>query len=216
MLFIFLHLFFIYNYHKTITFTRLSTNSSSSSVSPSSNATSNWHNSKVTFSEFDSLQLKTGDKVSSNIGNPMTLINNLPANILPIISDDMKKLLCNKKDSSTFFSLKNVSNTDRLTFIKNIFISGKPFVFPKKIDEEGDRPFQHSWLEIFPWLCYSLIKDGAYCMYSILFNGDSSGKKIQFVHTPFNTCSDTQCCLKGTLSQRLGFIVNQWTTIRSF
>ena len=80
----------------------------------------------------------------------MTLINNLPANILPIISDDMKKLLCNKKDSSTFFSLKNVSNTDRLTFIKNIFISGKPFVFPKKIDEEGDRPFQHSWLEIFP------------------------------------------------------------------
>ena len=32
-----------------------------------------------------------GDKVSSNIGNSVTLIDNPPANNLPIISDDMKK-----------------------------------------------------------------------------------------------------------------------------
>ena len=56
----------------------------------------------------------------------------LPANNLPVISDDMKKLLGNKKDNSTFRSLKNVSNADKLSFIKNVFIPGKSFVFPEK------------------------------------------------------------------------------------
>ena len=96
----------------------------SSSVSPSSNAASNSHSSKVTFSEFDSLKSKTGDQVSSNIRKSMTVINNLPANNLPVISDDIKKLLGNRKDISRFCSLKNFSNADKLTFIKNIFIPG--------------------------------------------------------------------------------------------
>ena len=59
--------------------------------SRSSNAVSDSHNLKVTFSEFDSLQSKTGDKVSSNIENSLTLINDPPANNLHIISVDMKK-----------------------------------------------------------------------------------------------------------------------------
>ena len=56
-----------------------------------------------------------------------------------------KKLLGNKKDISTFCSLKNISNADKLSFIKNIFIPGKYFVFPKKWDQKGDRPFQLSY-----------------------------------------------------------------------
>ena len=40
----------------------------------------------------------------------MTLINNLTANNLPVIFDEMKKLLGNKKDNSTFYSYENVSN----------------------------------------------------------------------------------------------------------
>ena len=59
-----------------------------------------------------------------------------------------KKFFGNRKDINTFCSLKNVSNADKLTFIKNIFVPGKSFVFPKKSDEKGDRPFQHSCLEI--------------------------------------------------------------------
>ena len=78
----------------------------------------------------------------------MTLINNLTANNLPIISDDMKMLLGNKKRISTFCSLKNVNNADKLTYMKNTIIVGKLFVFPKKSDEKDDRPFQPSWLEL--------------------------------------------------------------------
>ena len=74
----------------------------------------------------------------------MTVINNLPANNLPVISDDIKQLLGNRKDISTFCSFKNVSNADKLNFIQNIFSAGKSFVFPKKSDKKGDRPFQHS------------------------------------------------------------------------
>ena len=134
----------------------------------------------------------------------MTLINSRPANNLPAVSDDMNKLLGNKKDIRTFCSLKNVSNGDKLTFMKNIFISGKAFVFPKKSDGKGDRPFQHSWLEIFPCLCYSLIEDGAHCMYYVLINGSSSGKKIQLVHTPFNTWSDAQHCFRKYSESKTG------------
>ena len=80
--------------------------------------------------------------------------------------------------------------------MKNIFILGKSFVFSKKSDEKGDKPFQHTWLEISPWLCYSLTEDGPYCLYCVLFNGDSSGRKMQLVHTPFNTWSDAQRCFR--------------------
>ena len=97
-------------------------------LSLSSNAASNSHNSKVTFSDFDSLKSKTGDKLSSNIRNSLTVINNLPTNNLPVTSDDMKKLLGNRKEINTFCSLKNFSNADKLAFIKNIFIPGKFFL----------------------------------------------------------------------------------------
>ena len=90
----------------------------------------------------------------------MTVINNLSSNNLSVISDDVKKLLGNRKDISAFCSLENVSNADKLTLTKSIFIPGKSFVFCKKSDEKSDRPFQYSWLEILPWLCYSLIEDG--------------------------------------------------------
>ena len=125
----------------------------------------------------------------------MTLINNPQVNNLQIISGDIKKILGDKKFISTFCSLKSLSNADKLTFVKNIFIPGKCFGFPKKSDEKGDKPFQRSW-ELFPWLCYSLIVHGAYFMYCVLFNGDLSGWKIQLVHTPFKTWNDVQHCFK--------------------
>ena len=122
----------------------------------------------------------------------------------------------NRKDIGTFCSLKNVCNADKLTFIKNIFIPGKSFVFPKKSDEKGDRPFQNSWLEIFLWVCYSLIKDRAYCMYCILLNGASAGRKIQLVHTPFKTWSDAQCCLRRHSESKTGIHSKSMDSYKEF
>ena len=52
--------------------------------------------------------------------------------------------------------------------------------------------------------CYSLIEDGAYCMYCVLFNGGSSGRKIQLVHTPFKTWSDAQRCFRRHSESKTG------------
>ena len=157
--------------------TKLSTNLLSSSVSPSSNVDTNSHNQREAFSEFDSLQSKNGNKVSSNIKNLVTLIASMPANNFTIASNDMKKLLGNKKCICFFCSLKNVSNADKLTFMKNIFIPGKSLGLLKKIDEKSEKSF-------FIWFCCSSIEDEAYCMHCILFNGGLSERKIQLVHTP--------------------------------
>ena len=59
-----------------------------------------------------------------------------------------------------------------------------------------DRPIQHSYLEIFPWLCYSLIEDGAYCMYFLWFDGGSFGSKVHLVHPLCKTWSDAQSCFR--------------------
>ena len=80
--------------------------------------------------------------------------------------------------------------------MKNIFIPSKSFRLPKKSDQKGDSPFYYNWLELFPWLSYSLIEDGVYCMFCVLFNGGSSGRKIQLAHTPFKTLNDAQRCFR--------------------
>ena len=71
----------------------------------------------------------------------MTLINNLQVNNLQIVSNNIKKIMGNKKYISTFCSLKSLSNADKLTFMKNIFIPGKSFGLPKESDEKGYKPF---------------------------------------------------------------------------
>ena len=39
---------------------------------------------------------------------------------------------------------------------------------------------------------------------NVLFNGGSSGRKIQLVHTPFKTWSDTQCCFRRHSESKTG------------
>ena len=41
-------------------------------------------------------------------------------------------------------------------------------------------------------------------MYCVLFNGGSSGRKIQLVHTPFKTWSDAQRCFRRHSESKTG------------
>ena len=72
-------------------------------------------------------------------------------------------ILGKKMDISTFCSFKNVNNADKPNVMKNIFISGKSFAFPKKSDAQGERSFQHSWFELSPWLLLS------HCRWNIFY-----------------------------------------------
>ena len=137
----------------------------------------------------------------------MTLINNLLANNLPIIFDDMEKWLGNKKGTSTFGSLKNVSNADQLIFTKNIFIPCKSFVFRKKSDDKVDRPFQHSAI-------FSLNMGHIGC--TVLLNGGSSCRKIKLVNTPFKAWSDVQSCFRRHSESNTGILTKLMNNYKEF
>ena len=72
-----------------------------------------------------------------------------------------------KNDVSTFFSLRfpnDLSNGEKGRLMKNVFVTKSNFVFPiTKIH------FCYKWLGLYPWLAYSQVRDGAYCIFCVLF-----------------------------------------------
>ena len=65
--------------------------------------------------------------------------------------------------------------------IQNVFIiPDKSFVFPTT-----QRLFLHRWFKLFPWLCYSLVEDGAYCLPCLLFAGKKNTAAKSFIFKPF-------------------------------
>ena len=81
-----------------------------------------------------------------------------------------------KNDVSTFFSLRfpnDLSNGEKEKLMKNVFVPKSNFVFPIT-----KRHFCYNWLDLYPWLAYSPVCDGAYCLFCVLFcNKVFTGKK---------------------------------------
>ena len=60
---------------------------------------------------------------------------------------------------------------------QNVFKPDKKFSFPKT----NGRCFRYNWLELHSsWLCYSLSKDGTYCLSCVLFGDRFPGKASKF------------------------------------
>ena len=70
---------------------------------------------------------------------------------------------------STLTKLKNLSNSEKLKLIRRAFVPSESYVF-----QVTAQHFKYSWLEQYPWICYSPIEDGAYCLYCVLFANKSS------------------------------------------
>ena len=73
----------------------------------------------------------------------------------------IESILKGKRDVSTYkkFTFQNTTDAEKYEMIQNVFIPDKSFVFPTT-----QRLFLHRWFKLFPWLCYSLVEDGAYCL----------------------------------------------------
>ncbi len=66
--------------------------------------------------------------------------------------------------------LSRITDEEKLWLLKNSFRPIKRTkIFPQKIEYGKKRSFQHSWLEQFPWLCYSEARGGGYCVHCVLF-----------------------------------------------
>ena len=95
-----------------------------------------------------------------------------------------------KNDVSTFFFLSfpnDLSNEEKERLMKNVFVpkSNFAFIITKK-------HFRYNWLGLYRWLAYSPIRDGAYCLFCVLFCNKVVTRKKKLVHLPDSDWSDAQ------------------------
>ena len=146
--------------HEKISFS----NSVTSTAQPSSFSSRDFFSSNVALSDLLSSATET-ISFSSNlsvISKPSDL-KNIASEENDESSIDFNKILDCKKDVSTLTKLKNVSNAEKLKLMRSIFVPSKSYVFPVTV-----RHFKYDWLKQYPWLCYSPIEDGAYCLYCVI------------------------------------------------
>ena len=88
---------------------------------------------------------------------------------------DSSKLPLHAADICTFQDRLSSKMRDyqKYALIKNFF---KPDQYCSYRFTE--RNFVFSWINTFPWLCYSRIEDGAYCLQCVLFGTTYPGKKL--------------------------------------
>ena len=72
-----------------------------------------------------------------------------------------------------------------MKWFKNVFIPVKSFVF-----HTTQRLFLHRWLKPFPWLCYSLVEDGAYSLPCLHFSDKKNTDAKSFIFKPFKLWPD--------------------------
>ena len=107
----------------------------------------------------------------------------------------IESILKGKRDASTYKKIIFQSTTDakKYEMIQNVFIPDKSFVFPTT-----QCLFLHRWFKLFPWLCYSLVEDGAYCLPCLLFAGKKNTAANSFTFKPFKHWSDGMRAFKET------------------
>ena len=95
-------------------------------------------------------------------------------------------------DVGTYYNkVKDLSDKEILDLIKNVFVPDKSFKFLK---DKDNRNFRHVWLEMFPWLCYSPGKKGAFCLQCTLFGmkvPNRTNKATNLISTAQNHWSDS-------------------------
>ena len=64
-----------------------------------------------------------------------------------------------------------LSEDAKYDLLCNVWKPSENYKFPL---DEGKRKFQHRWLAKFPWLVYSEVCNGAFCINCFLFAGEST------------------------------------------
>ena len=113
----------------------------------------------------------------------------------------IESILKGKRDVSTYkkFIFQSTTDAEKYEMIQNVFIPDKSFVFPKT-----QRLFLHRWFKLFPWLCYSLVEDGAYCLPCLLFAGKKNTAAKSFIFKPFKHWPDGMGAFKRHIDPEHG------------
>ena len=71
--------------------------------------------------------------------------------------------------------VRGMNSSEICNLIRNVFKPDKKYSFPKT----NDRSFRYEWLHLYSWLCYSPLKDGAFCLSCVLFGDRFPGKAMK-------------------------------------
>ena len=84
------------------------------------------------------------------------------------------------KDVGTFYrNVSSISDCKKYELLCNTWKPDPSFVFPRS---STGRKFQYQWLETFPWLRYSAVCDGAFCINCVLFAGETTHNSSKLIH----------------------------------
>ncbi|XP_028417575.1 zinc finger MYM-type protein 1-like [Dendronephthya gigantea] len=89
-----------------------------------------------------------------------------------------------------------MNSSEICNLIRNVFKPDKKYSFPKT----NGRSFRYEWLDLYPWLCYSPLKDGAFCLSCVLFGDRFPGKALKIKNLfsePLRRWSGTSYTLKN-------------------
>ena len=118
-----------------------------------------------------------------------------------------------KNDLSLFFKeAYRFSDTRKYDLLCNIWKPDRFFAFPKNA---SGRRFQYSWFSSFPWLVYSKFLDGAFCLYCVLFGGESThnaSKLNNLFRAPLN---DWKSALRNLNSHCSRSLIHSTATLRA-
>ena len=121
-----------------------------------------------------------------------------PVKSLPtaeIVDKDLKVNSCEFDVSLYREKVKGLNTAQISNLIKNVFKPEKQFPFPKT----NGRSFRYNWLDLYPWLCYSPLKDGGYCLSCVLFGDRFPGKASKLKNLfsePFRRWNDASTSFK--------------------
>ena len=130
------------------------------------------------------------DNTSCTIVNPPQL--NYPPNEIPIFTLSIPEdaALAHTDIGSFYLQAKTFPDNMKYQLLCNIWKPDSTFTFP--VNSSGRR-FQLKWLSRFPWLVYSKRLGGCFCLYCVLFGGESShnaSKLSQFFSSPLTHWSN--------------------------
>jgi len=76
----------------------------------------------------------------------------------------------NLHDIASFVVSRSLNSSEITACLKNAYIPPPSYDFPISIEGKRKRKFQYKYLLSFPWLAYSVIKQGAYCKWCVVFS----------------------------------------------
>ena len=105
----------------------------------------------------------------------------MPSNVV------IESILKGKRDVRAYqkFTFQSTADAEKYEMIQNVFIPVKSFLF-----HTTQRLFLHRWLKPFPWLCYSLVEDGAYSLPCLHFSDKKNTDAKSFIFKPFKLWPD--------------------------